>query len=86
VADDDDLVDALSVVARETGISISTLNRQIASGDGPAVVALSARRKGIRRRDRREWLSRRTRSPGITCPPAGSAKVITDPTASKPKA
>jgi predicted DNA-binding transcriptional regulator AlpA len=46
-------------VAEAAGISISTLRREIARGNGPEVVVLSPRRKGVRIDDYRRWLARR---------------------------
>lgn len=43
------------------GISITTGKRLFAAGDGPAVVQLSPRRKGIRMIDNARWLEARTR-------------------------
>jgi len=47
-------------VAEAAGISLSTLQRQIAGGNGPKVVFLSTRRKGIRIVEYRRWLDSRT--------------------------
>jgi hypothetical protein len=75
-AADDDVVEALSVVAAKLGISLSTLRRLLAAGQGPDVVQLSDRRQGITRRGRREFIASRTRSPMTrdesTSPPANS--------------
>ena len=46
--------------ARE-GVSIATLNRQIAAGSGPRLVQLSARRVGIRVLDYIAWQESRMR-------------------------
>ena len=46
-------------VAECSGISLSTLQREIARGAGPKVVLLSPRRKGIRMEDYRHWLESR---------------------------
>jgi hypothetical protein len=62
VADDDDVVDRLADVAARGNFSPSTLNRLIEAGDGPAIVFLSKRRRGIRRGDWRAWVAGRTRS------------------------
>ena len=53
---DDYVIDDIATVARECGISTVTLRRAIWSGHGPVVTRLSARRLGIQRRHRREWL------------------------------
>jgi hypothetical protein len=62
-ADDDDVVDPFPDVAAKGNFSPSTLNRIIGAGEGPPVVYLSPRRKGVRRRDWRAWLASRTRRP-----------------------
>jgi hypothetical protein len=62
-ADDDDVVDRLPVLADIIGVSLSTLNRLIAKGQGPPVLELSERRKGSMRRHWRPWLASRTRWP-----------------------
>jgi predicted DNA-binding transcriptional regulator AlpA len=55
----EDCVLTLSQFASNTGISLVTLRRLIARGEGPAVTKLSARRLGIRVRHAREWLDAR---------------------------
>jgi hypothetical protein len=55
----EDCVITLSQFASNTGISLVTLRRLIARGEGPAVTKLSARRLGIRVRHAREWLDAR---------------------------
>ena len=50
----------LSEVAEAAGVSLSTLRREITRGTGPKVISLSARRKGIRVDDYRNWLDSRT--------------------------
>lgn len=45
---------------RRCGISEATGRRLIASGEGPIVTWLSARRMGIRERHYLEWLDKRT--------------------------
>jgi predicted DNA-binding transcriptional regulator AlpA len=60
---DDDVVDPFKVWCSERGFSESTGRRLIDSGEGPAVVRLSARRIGIRRKDNRAWLAARTEQP-----------------------
>ena len=47
-------------VAEATGISLSTLRREIARGTGPKVVSISPRRKGVRNTDYDTWLESRT--------------------------
>jgi hypothetical protein len=59
-AGDDLVVDPLRVVATECRMSLATLRREIAAGRGPKVTQLSARRFGVQRRHRREWLDART--------------------------
>jgi predicted DNA-binding transcriptional regulator AlpA len=56
---DQDRVLKLSEFASNAGISIVTLRRLIARGEGPAVTQLSTRRLGIRVRHAREWLDAR---------------------------
>jgi hypothetical protein len=62
-APDDDVVDPFLDVAARGNFSPSTLIRLIDAGEGPPVVYLSPRRKGIRRRDWRAWVASRTRWP-----------------------
>jgi excisionase family DNA binding protein len=56
--------------AQKLGVSIRTLQRWISVGEGPAVVELGSRRKGILDDDLEGWvLSRRRAPPGErTCP------------------
>jgi hypothetical protein len=54
---DDDVVEPLSEASRRLGVSVSTLRRLLAAGQGPQVLRLSTRRLGILRRHRREWLA-----------------------------
>jgi len=60
---DDLIVDPLPVVAHETGLSLSSLRRAIATGRGPIVTHLSLRRRGVQRRHRRAWLDSLTTPP-----------------------
>jgi predicted DNA-binding transcriptional regulator AlpA len=46
------------------GVSISTAKRILASGDGPPVLQLSARRIGIRLIDHRKWTERLAKKAG----------------------
>jgi hypothetical protein len=57
---DDYFVDDLATVARESGIALVTLRREIWAGRGPPVTWLSPRRMGVQRRHRREWLEARS--------------------------
>jgi predicted DNA-binding transcriptional regulator AlpA len=51
--------------AKRAGIVRRSLERQIAQGEGPAVVHISARRRGVLESDLEEWLlSRRRPAPG----------------------
>ena len=51
--------------AERAGIVRRTLERQISIGEGPATIALSARRRGILDRDLEAWLLKRRRpAPG----------------------
>jgi excisionase family DNA binding protein len=51
--------------ARRTGIVRRSLERLIAKGEGPAVVHISRRRRGILETDLEAWLlSRRRAAPG----------------------
>jgi predicted DNA-binding transcriptional regulator AlpA len=59
-AEDDDIIDSLPETAKWLGLSYSTLRRILAAGKGPRVVQLSARRLGMRRRNRREWVAGNT--------------------------
>jgi hypothetical protein len=56
---DPDCVAPFDAWCRRVGISESTGRRLLASGDGPRVTRLSARRIGIRERDHRVWLDSR---------------------------
>jgi excisionase family DNA binding protein len=49
--------------AEITGVARRTIERLIAVGEGPAVIELSSRRRGILETDLRVWLQRRRRSP-----------------------
>ena len=50
---------SLHEAAESLSISVATLRRAIARGDGPPVVRLSQRRVGIRCSDLRSWLDAR---------------------------
>jgi predicted DNA-binding transcriptional regulator AlpA len=55
---------ALQQIAAETGISLRTLQRSCARGDGPPIIQLSPRRIGVDEAHYRAWLeARRIRSP-----------------------
>jgi hypothetical protein len=45
------------------GVARRTLERLISIGEGPAIIELSARRRGILDADLRAWLQRRRRAP-----------------------
>lgn len=60
---DDDVVDPFKRWCAERGFSEATGRRLVASGDGPPIVRLSARRIGVRRKDSRAWLEARTERP-----------------------
>jgi hypothetical protein len=60
IGDGDYVVDPLPVVARESGVSLATLRREIKAGRGPTLTWLSQRRCGVQRRHRREWLDQRS--------------------------
>lgn len=49
----------LAEVAEASGLSISTLRREIARGSGPEVIVLSPRRKGIITTDYHKWIQSR---------------------------
>ena len=55
----EDRVLTLSQFASNAGISLVTLRRLIARGEGPTVTKLSTRRLGIRLQHAREWLDAR---------------------------
>jgi predicted DNA-binding transcriptional regulator AlpA len=57
-----DRVRSLRETAALLGVSIATLRRMIAAGDGPVVTQLSARRQGIRDSHREMWLDARAKS------------------------
>ena len=48
-------------VAERTNLSVRTLQRQIAKGQGPAVTVISERRLGILEGDLEQWLLGRRR-------------------------
>ena len=50
-------------VAERTNLSVRTLQRQIAKGQGPAVTVISERRLGILEGDLEQWLLGRRRRP-----------------------
>jgi predicted DNA-binding transcriptional regulator AlpA len=52
-----DCVRSLKETAEIANLSVDTLRRLIASGRGPRVVRLSARKLGVRDSDRNTWLS-----------------------------
>jgi hypothetical protein len=52
----------LKEIAALEGTCVPTLRRQIAAGDGPPLIQLSARRRGIRVGDYRAWQESRVRS------------------------
>jgi hypothetical protein len=60
---DDDVVDSFKDWCIACDISEDTGRRLIANGVGPAIVRLSERRIGIRRKDNRAWLESRTERP-----------------------
>jgi len=53
--DDDDIVETLQEVADAGGLSLRGLQRKISLGQGPPIVHLSPRRRGVIRRDRKEY-------------------------------
>lgn len=55
-----DRISSFSEWCKRAGISEATGRRILASGDGPTVTWLSARRMGIRERHYLEWLDKRT--------------------------
>jgi len=60
--DDDNRVLSFAVWCELAGFSKATGRRVLASGEGPVVIRLSARRIGIRVRDHKHWLDRRART------------------------
>jgi excisionase family DNA binding protein len=54
-------VRSMREAASLAGISIATLYRAIANGEGPRTVRMSPRRRGIRERDLEAWLEARTK-------------------------
>ncbi|MGJ0510664.1 MAG: helix-turn-helix transcriptional regulator [Methylocystis sp.] len=53
--------------AKRIGIARRSLERLIAKGEGPAIVHITARRRGIMEADLEKWLlSRRHPSPGVS--------------------
>jgi predicted DNA-binding transcriptional regulator AlpA len=55
-----DRINSFNEWCTRAGISEATGRRIIASGEGPTVTWLSARRMGIRERHYLEWLDKRT--------------------------
>jgi hypothetical protein len=73
--------------AGRAGIVRRSLERLIAIGEGPAVVHVSARRRGVIEADLEHWLlSRRRATPGVSAPyePAALDK-LAPANISKPK-
>lgn len=60
---DVDRVRTVRETADLLGISLPTLKRILAAGDGPVVTQLSERRLGIRDSHRMVWLDARARGP-----------------------
>jgi predicted DNA-binding transcriptional regulator AlpA len=56
----EDRVMSFSQWCKLTDISIATGRRLVASGEGPRILRLSARRIGIRLSDHRAWLEARS--------------------------
>jgi hypothetical protein len=56
-------LNTLSKIAERDDISLSTLKRQIARGEGPVVTQLSPRRVGVTEQDYLDWVARRRRRP-----------------------
>lgn len=54
-------VRSMREAAALAGVSIATLYRVIASGDGPRTVRMSPRRRGITDHDLADWLEARAR-------------------------
>jgi predicted DNA-binding transcriptional regulator AlpA len=52
----EDRVMTIPEVAAAANLSIATLRRRIAAGEGPRIVRLSMRRRGVRLGDYRRWL------------------------------
>lgn len=69
--------------AKRAGLVRRSLERQIAQGEGPAVVHISPRRRGVLESDLEEWLLSRRRAP------PGKAALISkterDPQSDAPK-
>jgi predicted DNA-binding transcriptional regulator AlpA len=64
-----DKILSLPETAEFVGVSLATLLRRIADGEGPVVTVLSKRRKGVRVRHLLNWLDQRalqTHQPGDT--------------------
>jgi predicted DNA-binding transcriptional regulator AlpA len=55
----DDRVISEHEAAKACGVSIATLRRRVAAGDGPPRIRLSVHRVGYRLRDLRAWLDAR---------------------------
>jgi predicted DNA-binding transcriptional regulator AlpA len=60
--------------AKRAGLVRRSLERQIAQGEGPAVVHISARRRGVLESDLEEWLLSRRRAP-----PGKAARKLNQP-------
>jgi hypothetical protein len=56
------LVYNYDAAAKLVGVARRTLERLIALGEGPAIIELSSRRRGILETDLQVWLQRRRRS------------------------
>jgi hypothetical protein len=66
-----------------TGLARRTLERLIALGEGPAIIELSPRRRGILESDLIRWLHKRRRAAAVDCEPEreGFALIHFPPTA-----
>ena len=60
-------------VARLVGVARRTLERLIALGEGPAVIELSPRRRGILEKDLINWLHKHRRAASGHCEPRAAA-------------
>jgi len=62
-ANSSSIVHSYREAAAIAGFGLRTLERLLADGDGPAVIMLSPRRRGIADAALRAWLQARTRKP-----------------------
>ena len=61
MSSNNDCVNSFAECAHRAGVSLATWRRIIERGEGPKIVELSLRRRGVRESHFVEWLDARTR-------------------------